>query len=495
MSAFERLGVAICSPIPMVRSPIGTMRRELITVEWHRAVQSLGTPTNYNRVEFFIDGYEVGDARNQAAKRALDHNPKPKYLFFLDYDVLPHHDALCKLIYRAEHFADYDIFAGVYCSKTSPPEPLIYRGDGQGPAWDWTVGDLLFDVTGVHMGLTLIRTSLFEKLSHTDENPWFFTTNQSDGSLRRYGTEDLWFCRRAIREAGAKILVDTSVLAGHILHSTGQIFGLPDDSHPVKSAQWLQEEQKPRDGILKALDLGVGTFQRSWPYHETHTVDIRPEVNPTYVMDTRYLNLADNSFDLVASSHHLEHIGRLDQERVWSEMFRVCKPGGHIEHIVPNVRWAAQKVEEVEAGRDDDGFEAAFNVLYGAQEAHGYERLYNTHFFAYTPSIAKALAEQAGFVDVQTEDWLSNPDLGYNLVIRGRKPEVVVETKDEEPQSTKKTPWQEYVEKKDVQDEKATIDSVNFGTHDEFLLQAVGETKEKWPWRPTTPKKSDVWDD
>jgi len=40
----------------------------------------------------------------------------------------------------------------------------------------------------------------------------------------------------------------------------------------------------------------------------------------------------------------------------------------------------------------------------------------------YTPSVAVALAESAGFVDVTTETYKDNPDLTYNLIVRGKKP-------------------------------------------------------------------------
>ena len=165
-----------------------------------------------------------------------------------------------------------------------------------------------------------------------------------------------------------------------------------------------------------ALDIGAGGTRRAWPGYDTYTTDIRGDTKPDYVQDSRDLTLPHDHFDLVASSHHLEHIGRWDQERVWGEMFKICKPGGKIEHYVPNVQWSAAKI------MSDEIDEHVMNVLYGAQEAHGYERIFNTHFFGYTAVIGKALAEAAGFVDVTTEDWRQNPNLGYNLIIRGRKP-------------------------------------------------------------------------
>jgi len=418
-----QIGLAFCTPIPFTPGPRGP-RLAAVTTQWHRARMALVTPTNFNSFVIHADGMEVGEARNLAAQTVLAHQPRPEFLFFLDYDVLPQYDALTKLLMRARHFPGHDIFAGVYCSKSSPPEPLIYKGDGAGPFWDWTIGDLLTEgITGVHMGLTLIRTSLLARMEQGEERPLFRTIDEQivdeAGLHTRRGTEDLYFCRRAIEEAGARILVDTSVLAGHINNQTGEIFGLPRDSRPVLGARWLPSEGDGAPSDLKrALDLGAGTERRQWPGHETFTTDIRPDVGADYVMDSRALNLPDNHFDLVASSHHLEHIPRWEQEVVWREIFRVTKPGGSIEHVVPNCAWAAAKILD---GQTD---EHVMNVLYGAQEAHGYARELNLHYFGYTPEIARSLAETAGFIDVRIETYRDDPNLAYNLVIRGTKPAI-----------------------------------------------------------------------
>ena len=421
-----RTQVGICTPIPFCVGPRGDAIPENVTVEWHRRRMAIATPTNTNTYEITIDGHEVGDARNKAVEFALSRPSRAGFIFFLDYDVLPMHDCLTKLLYRAAHFPDHDIFAGVYCCKAHPAEPLIYKGDGLGPFWDWTIGDLITEgVTGVHMGLTLIRLSLFDRIANTEENPWFLTTGSTqitkDGIINKYGTEDLWFCKRAVEEAGAKILVDTSVLAGHVNNKSGEIFGLPEDCKPVKGATWMPQhpENQAKDGEAvdekKALDLGAGGHKRSWDGFRTYTTDLRADTKPDFVMDSRLLNLPAESFDLVASSHHLEHLGRWDQETVWREIFRICKSGGSIEHIVPNAEWAATKMAD---GIVD---EHVLNVLYGAQEEHGYARALNTHYFPYTPAIAAALAEAAGFVDVAVTSYKDDPALGYNLVIRGRK--------------------------------------------------------------------------
>ncbi len=434
LAPHQRIGVAVCSPHRKFQLPDGNWVADTVTVDWHRARAALSFGTNIVTLELFEDGKEVGVARDSAARRCLNHKPNPEYLFFLDDDVLPASDAFQKLFSRAQWSPGVDIFCGVYCTKGGAfPEPLIYAGDGCGPFWDWAVGDLLttegHGITSIHMGLTLIRTSLFKRMidagladAEADgDEPFFKTVKETDKRGRtKQGTEDIYFCQKAMK-VGAKILVDTSCLAGHIDKDRGIIWGLHPDCPPVKRAKWLGRKDHGEtngDGepLKVALDLGAGGNRREWPGHKTYTVDIRPEAKPDYCQDTRLLNFPEGHCDLIASSHHLEHIGRWDQEAVWAEMFRITKPGGRCEHVVPSLDWAARKVAEGEAD------EHVFNVLYGAQEAHGYERTLNLHYFGYTKKIARALAEAAGYVNVTCEDWTDNRDYGYNLIIKGEKP-------------------------------------------------------------------------
>ena len=413
-----RVGIAVCTPIPFVRNSSGGLVKDKLSVDWHRARMGMGVPTNIIMCELAVDGKEVGEARDYAVKTAQSQTRKPEFLFFIDYDVIIPYDALTKLLMRARSFPDHDIIAGVYCSKSSVPEPLIYKRNGEGPYWDWTVGDLVFDLASVHMGCTLIRMSLFDRLG---DAPWFVTQNTRqmlDGYLSSVrGTEDIYFCDHARSEADAKIMVDTSVLCGH-QDGDGTIFGLLPDSPPMKRCKWHPHQRNEHAEEKKAIDIGAGGERRQWDGYKTYTTDIRKVAGVDYVMDSLAMNLPDEEFDLVASSHHLEHIPRWRQEDIWREMFRILKPGGTMEHTVPNVVWAANHLVD---GHEDVH---VHNVLYGAQEQHGYERELNTHFFGYTPVNAKALAEGAGLVDVEIVTYRDDPVLGYNMVVKGRKPTV-----------------------------------------------------------------------
>ncbi len=236
--------LVISTPCPVVPNGAGGVKLDAITMHWHRHRMALNVPYGYNAAELACDGFEVGDARNRVVERCRQTGAD--WLLFIDYDVLVPPFAFKQLMYRTVTHPEYDVFAGVYCVKEHPTIPIIYRHWGEGPCWDWTIGDVLENVVGVPMGCTLLRLSLFDRLPNTPEKPWFKTHDLSDGNplddstegldVRGTVTEDLWFCKRAVEEAGCKILVDTRVICGHINTATGEIFNLPEDCPPVKRA-------------------------------------------------------------------------------------------------------------------------------------------------------------------------------------------------------------------------------------------------------------------
>lgn len=74
----------------------------------------------------------------------------------------------------------------------------------------------------------------------------------------------------------------------------------------------------------------------------------------------RYMNLnkrwkfADNSVDIVYSSHTFEHLSLTTTELFLKESFRVLKPGGVLRLVVPDLYKICKKyVTELEAGKED----------------------------------------------------------------------------------------------------------------------------------------------
>lgn len=250
--------IAISTPFAIYPSPAGGKRLPCVSVEWHRARQQLVIPCGYNFAEIYCDGWETGVARERVAKEAIERGVK--YLFFLDWDVLPPGMTLARLVYLADNNPDFDIFAGIYCMKRDPAEVMVWKEWGNGLYWDFRLGDVLTDVVGVGTGCMLIRLSLFERLSN--DKPWFKTVNEivenPDGSpVQQIITDDLYFCKRAVEEANARILVDTGILCGHINVETGQVYTLPEDSLPMRRYRKKQVEEATAAWLTESEQTGL----------------------------------------------------------------------------------------------------------------------------------------------------------------------------------------------------------------------------------------------
>jgi hypothetical protein len=201
-----------------------------VPIDWAMALKSLNPPTNFNCVFQLVRGQEIGAARQAIAEYAV--SIKAKYLFFLGDDVVVPAHTLKQLIYRLEQDATISVVGGVYCAKTNPSDPLVYRGNGQGSYWDWKVGEF-FEVTGLGLDCNLIRVSVFDTLP----KPWFKTVDTDkflDGiNDAEQWTEDLYFYKK-VSEANGRIFCDSSVLCEHHDVYGQKIYRLPQDSLPMR---------------------------------------------------------------------------------------------------------------------------------------------------------------------------------------------------------------------------------------------------------------------
>lgn len=346
--------------------------------EWAFSFHSLHPPMDYNVEYAMVKGKPVDEARNQIAQAAVDKNIK--YLFFIDEDVTPPAHAVRQLIYHMEHFPKVAVAGGVYCHKSAPCMPMVFRGNGAGPYWDWKVGEV-FDISGIGMGCTLIRVDMMKAL----EKPWFKTVDSVEAymngiPLGEIWTEDLYFCDKVIK-AGHQIIADGGLLPDHWDAKTGIAYNLPPHAKPLRRT----EVEK---GKKKIVDLGCGPEKDSYHTEEGTVlrVDIREDVAPDYRCDLRMLPFGNKEFDIVFSSHVLEHFDRKDVTVVLDEWVRILKDEGELRLVLPNLKWAAQHIMNEEIDND------VMNVLYGAQS---YE--HNYHKCGFIPQTIEQLLAERGF--------------------------------------------------------------------------------------------------
>lgn len=368
-----------------------------VNLDWANAYKSLNPPINYNANIVSIHGRPVDVARNYIAHEALKLNAK--YLFFLGDDVIIPPHTLRQLIFRMEQDPKLGVVGGVYCSKCDPPAPLVFRGNGSGSYWDWKIGEY-FECTGLGMDCTLIRTEVFKQL----KEPWFKTISD-DKFLDAINhadvwTEDLFFCKKVIEETEFNIYCDASIICQHFDVYSGKSWSIPANSLPARRVV----TEKPK----QAIDIGCGPIRRydEFPEYDLLRVDIDERWDPDYRCDVRVLPFGEESFDLVFSSHVLEHFTRAEVDSIITEWLRVLKKGGEFRIVIPTIEWAAEQILKGEVTND------VLNVLYGAQSSP-----FDIHYNGYTPRSLQALLEKHGLRDIQIE----RAKVGYNLFARAIK--------------------------------------------------------------------------
>jgi hypothetical protein len=300
------------------------------------AFHSMAFPMNFNHYSLQLRGMPVDEARNTYAEYAIEHDCK--YIFFWDEDVACPPHSIPELVYKMEHHPDIAVCGGIYCLKRDPAEPLVFRGNGNGPFWDWKAGEF-FEVSGIGMGCTMVRTEVFKDL----KKPWFKTEfnykKMMDGiaGLESW-TEDLWFCDRVTSTGKWKVYADASLLCTHYDMTTCKPYTLPADSKPV------QHLQLPH-GDKKILDLGSGKTPYQTNEGTVVTVDPNEKSKPQYRCDLRKLPFGNQEFDIVFSPA-LEQYGREETGEVLAEWVRVLKPKGELRIVVSNQDWVSKQVAE-----------------------------------------------------------------------------------------------------------------------------------------------------
>lgn len=246
----------------------------LVRIEWMMAKYGQIIPTNWSQVEmiqwlntYAPLEYQLPDAENLIAKKVVEGD----YEWFLSLEqdnVIPP-DAYIRINeYMTEN--KVPIVSGLYFTKSQPPEPILYRGRGNGSFRDFKLGDKVW-CDGIPFGFTLIHGSIIKALWNESEeytvngqvtrkvfelpnfNVGNFGFDKETGVGGRYaytrGTTDLNFCKRIMKDdiftkAGwpkyqkmkYPFLVDTNILIQHIDNNGRQypMGGVPRQYAPDK---------------------------------------------------------------------------------------------------------------------------------------------------------------------------------------------------------------------------------------------------------------------
>ena len=349
------------------------------------AHQSQAHPLNMFYTFLWVPRRPVAEAYNLIFDHALEKGFE--YVFLLEEDTIAPPGAWATMINKLKYNPDIFAVTAPYPRKSAlDPTPLFFRGNGHGAYLDWKYGEF-FEVQQMPFGCTVLRTSGLEELAeHVDEVevinwPAFgasvrvknfcrqnVTLPDSTGEDVELQSQDLYFSEIAGRH-GLKMFVDASIECHHLDLKAGAMYVIPRHLHDPNIFI-------DKDSDKTAVNLGCG--QQFGPVHGIRPVrvDFREEVNPDLRMDLRNMTgIEDESYDYVFSSHTIEHLREDESKRVLSEMERICKPGGEIHIIVPNIMGAMKMLD---AGRDEP-------ILWWNIYGESSER-WNEHKTGFTPN-------------------------------------------------------------------------------------------------------------
>lgn len=187
-------------------------------------------PTHMTTGYLGVKNAPIEKAREIAAENAI--KAGAKYLWFVDDDTVPPPNALKRLIYILDNYPDVAVVGGIYVTRDDVvPQPLVFRGMGNGSFWHWKEGDI-FEVTGMGAGCMLVRVEVFNKLP----KPWFTfeTADSYDATVASTSvSEDIHFCN-LVRQAGYKIVAHGGILCDHWHSTEDKVYRLPADSYPLR---------------------------------------------------------------------------------------------------------------------------------------------------------------------------------------------------------------------------------------------------------------------
>ena len=220
-----------------------TFYKRPVQPEWAMSIVSLvgSLPINTSYGFSLSKDHPIAEARNAIAEQAIKNHVK--YLFFIDDDTAPPNFAVSRLMSILEGDSKVGVAGGIYFTKTNPPQPVVGRKFGQGPSWDWKLGDV-FECETLGTGCMMIRTAIFEHL----EKPWFKEVSElhpSEGIESLKMTDDVYFLHK-VKEAGYKIMADGGTIPLHWDVNTGEHYTIPVDSPPVRAYEEAQKQERKK---------------------------------------------------------------------------------------------------------------------------------------------------------------------------------------------------------------------------------------------------------
>ena len=352
-----------------------------VSMHWAMSLTSIAMPINFTNQFSIVLDKKIDDARNEISAIVVNNDTEPRFLFFLDDDVIMPPNTLRKLVHRMENLPeDVGAISGVYYAKNEPGEPLIFKERGRGSYYDWKVGDF-FQTWAAGCGLVLIRADVLRRMKEQHGEPWFMVdyglSQTKEGAYEaRALTEDLYFYNKMAETIAPNgkpysLWIDTNIQASHFDKYSKKFFALQGEEPQAQARKPVRME-----GLASLVWVGCGGKKDEFPGCQVTRVDALKEFNPDVVGPGNLLPFTDDTFDILYSAHllHTFSIGQVPS--VLAEWRRVLVSGGRIFIKVPNIDYGMAHSKEKP--------DLALGVLYGARSG-------------FNKDLAKAIFSRAGF--------------------------------------------------------------------------------------------------
>lgn len=150
------------------------------------------------------------------------------------------------------------------------------------------------------------------------------------------------------------------------------------------------------------IEFGCGENPQ---YEGWKTCDVRELPNIDYVCNAWDIDkhVKPETVDEITSRHFLEHLTFKQAEVYVAACYKILKPGGSFEFIIPNFMWHVRQwlSEDNAMGFNvDDPFQRGMDGLWGKQRGE-LDELWDTHKSGYKDWQALKLCADAGFEDVR----------------------------------------------------------------------------------------------
>jgi|ERR1035437_7799957 predicted SAM-dependent methyltransferase len=391
---------------------IPTTSKSKRSPEWIDSLYGLQLPLGSGSARIWTYDISIAEARNSLVQQAFQYNPN--YIVFIGDDVLFPPNAVMSMldkIGKTYNGIKCDMVTGVYWTKSFPSEPYLWQMGMEGPFKDWKAGDF-FSIDMAGCDCLVVDINVFKEIPF----PWFSLDWKWDKKDQlNLSTEDFYFYTKA-RKHGFRLWADTSIQCYHEDRAKPQMFGLTTD---MPQATGIQELQEWKDkGQKTAADLGAGLWSPQWPDNiKLVRFDARKDINIDVCCDIANIpSMFFDKFDIVHSSHVLEHFPRGDSLKLIRHWCHLLKPGGTFIIRVPNIGYAIQTILDSQNNPGTISASAqtyAWGQVYGDQQSAYDTSFHKTGFTK--PKLEKLMAAAT---------WLSNVTIketedGANFWVEG----------------------------------------------------------------------------